>query len=154
MAKSAEEARKVIQKLYPTLLRLLPIREVVKHFYSLQLLSYDRKSQLDSLTSVEEKIAYFLDKMLIPGLSINYTRHFDEMIAMMKKSDDDLTRFLGDRIIEELTLIDTPVTASSSSSSSSSSLIVPRSMEFATTITTDTGIKYVYVLVIITVIYT
>ena len=37
MAISAEEARKAIQKVYPTLLKLLPISELVEHFYSLQL---------------------------------------------------------------------------------------------------------------------
>ena len=94
MARSAEEAKKTIQKLYPTLLKLLPIRKLVEHFYSLQLLSDDRKSEIDSLTSLKEKITYFLDEMLIPGLSINYTRHFDEMVTMMKESDDDLIRFL------------------------------------------------------------
>ena len=51
MAISAEEARKAIaaiQKVYPTLLKLLPISELVEHFYSLQLLSYcERKSKPD-----------------------------------------------------------------------------------------------------------
>ena len=65
--------------------------------------------------------------MLIPGLSINYTRHFDEMIAMMKASDDDLTRFL----VEKLTPTDHKVIATPSIAS-------------ATTITTDAGIKYNY----------
>ena len=96
MAMSAEEAKRAIQKVYPTLLKLLPISELVEHFYSRQLLSYERKSKFDSLTSLKEKITYFLDEMLIPGLSINYTKHFDEMIAVMKASDDDLTRFLVD----------------------------------------------------------
>ena len=132
MAKSAEEARKAIQKVYPTLLKLLPIGALVEHFYSLQLLSYERKSKLDSLTSPKEKITYFLDEMLIPGLSINYTRHFDEMIAMMKESDDDLTRFL----VEKLTPPDhtAPIAAEIAASS------IP-SIASATTVTTDTGIK-------------
>ena len=59
----------------------------MEEFYSLQLLSDHRKSKIDSLTSLK-KIAYFLDDVLIPGLSINYTGHFDEMITMMKESDD------------------------------------------------------------------
>ena len=98
MAKSAEEAKKTIQKFYPTLLKLLPISELVERFYSLQLLSDHRKSKLDSLTSLKEKIAYFLDDVLIPGLSINYTGHFDEMITMMKESDDVLARFLVEKL--------------------------------------------------------
>ena len=98
MAKSAEEAKKTIQKFYPTLLKLLPISELVERFYSLQLLSDHRKSKLDSLTSLKEKIAYFLDDVLIPGLSINYTGHFDEMITIMKESDDVLARFLVEKL--------------------------------------------------------
>lgn len=128
MARSAEEAKKTIQKLYPTLLTLLPIRELVERFYSFQLLSHDRKSEIDSLTSPKEKTAYFLDKMLIPGLSINYTRHFDEMVTMMKESDDDLIRFL----VEKLTPIDMPTVASPSTLPTLSS---------SAAITTDTGIK-------------
>ena len=127
MAISAEEARKAIQKVYPTLLKLLPISELVEHFYSRQLLSYERKSKFDSLTSLKEKVAYFLDEMLIPGLSINYTKHFDEMVAVMKESHDDLTRFL----VEKLTLTDhKPIDTATPSIAS------------ATTVTTDTGNKY------------
>ena len=122
MAMSAEEAKRAIQKVYPTLLKLLPISELVEHFYSRQLLSYERKSKFDSLTSLKEKITYFLDEMLIPGLSINYTKHFDEMIAVMKASDDDLTRFL----VEKLTPTDHKPIATPSIAS-------------ATTITTETG---------------
>ena len=130
MARSAEEAKKTIQKLYPTLLKLLPIRKLVEHFYSLQLLSDDRKSEIDSLTSLKEKITYFLDEMLIPGLSINYTRHFDEMVTMMKESDDDLIRFL----VERLMPINMPTVAS---------LSVSPTLASSAAINTDTGIKKV-----------
>ena len=61
MAKiSAEEAKKVIQKYYPNLLELLPISKLVERFYSLQLLSYEHKCNIDGLTSLKEKITYFL----------------------------------------------------------------------------------------------
>ena len=119
MAKSAEEAKKAIQKFYPTLLKLLPISELVERFYSLQLLSDHRKSKIDSLTSLKEKIAYFLDDVLIPGLSINYTGHFDEMITMMKESDDVLARFLVEK------LSPASIVASPSASASTASSIIP-----------------------------
>ena len=122
MAKSAEEAKKAILNSYPSLLKLLPISELVERFYSLQLLSDHRKRKLESLPSPKEKIAYFLDDVLIPGLSINYTGHFDEMVTMMKESDDILARLLVEQLSPALT-----VEASASTFSST------------TTITTDTG---------------
>ena len=114
MAKSAEEAKKTVQKFYPTLLKLLPISELVERFYSLQLLSDHRKSKLDSLTSLKEKIAYFLDDVLIPGLSINYTGHFDEMITVMKESDDVLARFLVEKLAPTTVALPGPESKTSS----------------------------------------
>jgi len=102
MEKSVEEAKKAIQKCYPNLLQLLPISELIERFYSLELLSHDRKSKLDSLTSPEGKIKYFLDEMLIPGLNIGYTGHFDAMITMMKESDDVLTRRLCEKLLPDV----------------------------------------------------
>ena len=125
MAKSAEEAKKAILKFYPSLLKLLPISELVERFYSLQLLSDHRKCKLESLPSSKEKIACFLDDVLIPGLSINYTGHFDEMVTMMKESDDILARTLVEKLSPALT-----VEASASTLRKTSS---------TTTITTDTG---------------
>ena len=130
MAKSAEEAKKAILKFYPSLLKLLPISELVERFYSLQLLSDHRKRKLESLPSPKEKIAYFLDDVLIPGLSINYTGHFDEMVTMMKESDDILARLLVEKLSPALT-----VEASASTFRKTSS---------TTTMTTDTGNEQMY----------
>ena len=106
MEKSAEEANKAIQKYYSNLLKelpeVLPINELVERFFSGHLLSYDQKSKLDSLHSRKKKIAYFLDEILMPGLSMNYTKYFNEMITMMKESDDALARHLVELIDKEL----------------------------------------------------
>ena len=123
MEKSAEEANKAIQKFYPNLLKVLPITELVERFYSVRLLSHHQKSKLDGLPSRKDKVAYFLDEMLMPGLSMNYTKHFDEMITMMKESDDALARHLVELIVKELT----PITVASPTSPT-------------TSLTTDTGI--------------
>lgn len=127
MEKSAKEANKArikaIQKFYPNLLEVLPITELVERFYSVDLLSHHQKSKLDGLPSHKDKVAYFLDKMLMPGLSINCTEHFDEMITMMKESDDILARHLVELIVKELM----PTTVASPTSPT-------------TSLTTDTGI--------------
>ena len=127
MEKSAEEANKAIQKYYPNLLKVLPITELVERFYSGHLLSYDQKSKLDGLPSRKEKIAYFLDEMLIPGLSMDYTEHFDEMITMMKESDNTLARHLVKLIVKELM----PTTVASPTSPTTS---------VTESVTSDTGI--------------
>ena len=131
MEKSAEEAKKTVLRFYPTLLKLLPICELVERFYSLQLLSDHRKSKLDSLTSLKEKIAYFLDDVLIPGLSVNYTGHFDEMITMMKESDDVLARFLVEKLSP--TAVSSEVLSLGPEASSITSSVTPAAV--------DTGIK-------------
>ena len=66
--------------------------------------------------------------MLIPGLSANYTRHFDEMVTTMKEIDDDLSRFLA----EKLKPIDMSTVASPST--------LP-TLASSAAVTTDTGIK-------------
>ena len=123
MAKSAEAAKKAVQKFYPNLLEVLPITEVVNCFRSRHLLSNHHKSELNDLPLLEKKIEYFLDKMLIPGLSLNYTVYFDGMIDTMRQSDDALARHLVGLINEELM----PITVASPTSPTSS-------------VTTDTGI--------------
>ena len=124
MEKSAEEANKAIQKFYPNLLKVLPITELVERFYSVHLLSHHQKSKLDGLPSRKDKVAYFLDEMLMPGLSMNYTKHFDEMITMMKESDDILARHLVELMVEVLM----PAT-----------VISPSPTSPATSVTTDTS---------------
>ena len=125
MAKSAKEAKEVIQKFYPSLLKILPISELIERFYSLKLLSDQRKRNLESLTSPREKIICFLDDVLIPGLSINYTGHFDEMVTMMKESDDILAR----QLVEQLS----PTTVEA--------LSTLRKTSSATPLATETGIE-------------
>ena len=101
MTKSAEEAISAVQTYYPNLLELLPIGKLVERFYSRKLLSFDQKSELDSRTLRKEKTGYFLDAIPIPGLNIDYTEHFDEMITMMKESDDVLAKRLVEKLIPD-----------------------------------------------------
>ena len=104
MAKPAEEAKQTVKKWYPNLVKLLPITELVDRFDSLHLLSSNRKSKFDSVTSPEEKVKCFLDEILIPGLDIEYTGHFDEMIKMMKESSDASTKRLAEEITREVSI--------------------------------------------------
>ena len=120
MAMSAEEAQKAVKKCYPNLLKLLPINELVVRFYSLNLLSYNRKSKLDSFIALEDKIKYFLDDILIPGLNICYTGHFNEMVIMMKESDDVLIK----RLVEKL-MADVSTDVSTEASTDTSPLTSP-----------------------------
>ena len=98
MARSAEEAKRAVKRCYLNLLELLPINRLVERLYSRALLSIDRKSQIDALTSSKEKIRHFLDAILIPGLNVDYTGHFDEMVSMMQESDDVLIKCLVEKL--------------------------------------------------------
>ena len=103
MTTSAEEAKRAVKKCYPDLLKLLPINELVIRFYSRDLLPFNRKSELDSLNLPKEKVRYFLDEMVMPGLDIGYAGHFDEMVTMMKESDDILVRRLVKKLMQDET---------------------------------------------------
>ena len=112
---SAEDAKRAVKRCYPNLLELLPINKLVERLYSRELLSFDQKSRFDSLTSPEEKIRHFLDAILIPGLNIDYTGHFDEMIIMMRESDEVLIKCLVKKLIPDVA--DAPATLTDASRS-------------------------------------
>ena len=112
---SAEDAKRAVKRCYPNLLELLPINKLVERLYSRDLLSFDQKSMLDSLTSPKEKIRHFLDAILVPGLNIDYTGHFDEMIIMMRESDEVLIKCLVKKLIPNVA--DAPVTLTDASRS-------------------------------------
>ena len=72
----------VFKKFYPELTEVLPmvINSLVTKLYSDKLLSGNHKDCIDSLAPGKEKTEYFLDKVIKPGLTINYTKLFDEML--------------------------------------------------------------------------
>ena len=95
MAKSAKD---VFKDFYPKLLVILPVECLVTQFYATDLLSSDRKSKLDGLSTYEAKTKFFLDEVIERGLKIGYTEQFDEMLAFMAKSDDPPVKFLAKEI--------------------------------------------------------
>ena len=106
MAEEAKGQKRAIQKCYPGLLKLLPISKLVEHFYSQRLLSDHQKSKIDSLALRADQIKYFLDEILIPGLSVGFTKHYDEMIIVMKESDDVVTKYLAGQLIPDASPVD------------------------------------------------
>ena len=74
------------------------INNLVTKLYSSQLLSGDHKGCIDSLPTTKEKTEYFLDKVIKPGLEIEYTEQFDEMLRVMRNSDDPAVNYLVDKI--------------------------------------------------------
>ena len=113
MEKTSEETQRAVKKCYLNLLKLLPINELAERLYSHEKLSYKQKSVLSSFASLEEKTRYFLDEILIPGINIGYSGHFDEMLIIMKESDNILTRLLAEKLMTNITTavpIDTSVT--------------------------------------------
>ena len=90
----------VFKKFYSELTKVLPmiINNLVTTLYSKKLLSGDHKSRIESLFTDREKTEYFLDKVMKPGLEIEYTEQFDEMLRVMKTSDDSAVNYLVDKI--------------------------------------------------------
>ena len=114
-----EEAKKAVRECYSDFKNVLPINKLVEYFYTRNLLSVDHKEKFDGLTSRKDKIVYFLDEILIPGLSIGFTEHFDNMVTMMKESDDMLANRLAEKLIDVLD--DSASNTASNSTGSSSS---------------------------------
>ena len=48
----------------------------------------------------KEKAQYFLDKVIKPGLQIDYTEQFDEMLLIMQSSDDPPVKYLADKVMK------------------------------------------------------
>ena len=90
----------VFKKFYSELTKVLPmiINNLVTTLYSKELLSGDHKSRIESLLTEKEKTEYFLDKVIKPGLEIEYTEQFDEMLRVMRNSDDSAVNYLVDKI--------------------------------------------------------
>ena len=90
----------VFKKFYSELTKVLPmiINVLITTFYSRELLSGDRKDRIDSLSTEREKTKYFLDKVVKPSLEIKYTEQFDEMLRVMKNSDDPAVKYLIDEM--------------------------------------------------------
>ena len=92
----------VFKKFYSELTKVLPmiINDLVTKLYSDKLLSDNHKDCIDSLATGKEleKTKYFLDKVIKPGLTINYTKLFDEMLRVMESSDDPTVNYLVNEI--------------------------------------------------------
>ena len=95
----------VFKKFYSELTKVLPmiITNLVTTLYSSGLLSGDNKNSIDCLLTNKEKTEYLLDKVIKPGLEIEYTEQFDEMLRVMRTSDDPAVNYLVDKI-EKFTL--------------------------------------------------
>ena len=74
------------------------INNLVTTLYSNELLSGDHKSRIESLLTDKEKTEYLLDRVIKPGLEIKYTKQFDEMLRVMRTSDDSAVNYLVDEM--------------------------------------------------------
>ena len=95
MAKTTED---IFKEFYPKLLKILPIDCLISQLYSKKLLSSNHKERLQALTTNKERVKCFLDEVIEPGLTIGYMDQFDEMLAVMVKSDDPPVRFLANEM--------------------------------------------------------
>ena len=55
--------------------------------FSKRLLYSTDRDKLEALSTDKEKVKYFLDKVIEPGLKIGYTDQFNEMLALMEMND-------------------------------------------------------------------
>ena len=92
----------VLKEFYPKLLEILPVEALTTQFFAKGLLSNTHKEKLDGLSAArainKEKAKYFLDEVLIPGLKIGFVEQFDEMLVMMRNSDEPPVKFLANEI--------------------------------------------------------
>ena len=90
----------VFKNFYSKLTKVVPmvINDLVTVLYSDKLLSSNHKDCIDSLTTDKEKTEYLLGKVIKPGLEINYTKLFDEMLRVMESSDDPTVNYLVNEI--------------------------------------------------------
>ena len=58
----------------------------------------DNKDHIDALPTDREKTKYFQDQVIKPGLEIKYTEQFDEMLRVMRNSDNPAVKYLVDEM--------------------------------------------------------
>lgn len=97
---AARNAKDGFKEFYSKLLEVLPISLLISQFYTKALLSDDHKNKLDTLTSSKERAEYFLDRVIKPGLQIDFTKQFDEMLLIMQNSDDPPVKYLADEVMK------------------------------------------------------
>ena len=97
MAKSIKD---IFKEFYPQLLEILPVDCLINQFFSKQLLSSAHKSNLQDISTNRGRAKYFLDEVIQPGVNIGYYKQFDEMLAVMEKSDNPPVKFLADKMMK------------------------------------------------------
>ena len=95
--KSTED---IFKEFYPQLLEVLPVDCLISQFISKKLLSSAHKGKLQEMSTNSGRKKYFLDKVIEPGVKIRYKDQFDEMLALMEKSDDPPVKFLADKMMK------------------------------------------------------
>lgn len=93
-----EVMKEALKAFYSNLSEILPIEYLVKHLYSDNLLSDDKKRSLEGLSECSKKIQYFLDYVLTPSVNIGYTDIFEKMLHLMERGDDKPVKFLAEKI--------------------------------------------------------
>ena len=94
----ADEATVTFQKFYAELIEVLLIDDLLPEFVSCDLLSGGQKAVIESRNTRKEKTEYFLDEAIKRGLDVGYVEPFIEMVAIMEKSDDRITREFAKKI--------------------------------------------------------
>ena len=101
----AKNTKDVFKEFYPKLLEILPVDCLITQLYSKKLLSSADKGKLDTLPTFKERAKHFLDEVIEPGLKIDYMDQFDEMLAVMMKSDNPAVTFLASEINESRKIV-------------------------------------------------
>ena len=91
------EVERAIKKFYPDLLKILPLSHLVPCLYSENIISSDSMRKLETLSELE-RIRYFLDTILVPGVEIGYTTLFKKLLRVMQVSDDGAVKYLAGEI--------------------------------------------------------
>ena len=100
-----KDTKDIFKEFYPKLLEILPVDWLTPQLYSKGLLSSAHKDKLDALPAYKQRAKCFLDEVIEPGLKIGYMDQFDEMRAIMVKSDDPAVKFLANEINKSLEIV-------------------------------------------------
>lgn len=95
--------QRAIKKFYPDLLKILPLSHLVPCLYSENIISSDSMRKLQALSELE-RIKYFLDDVLMPGVEIGYTTLFKKLLGVMQVSDDGAVKYLAGEICSFLSI--------------------------------------------------
>ena len=92
--KSCSKTIKNIQNKYSRLSTSFPVDGLLPRLYSKEVIDKEQKEAIQGKSLRKEKVSYLFDEVIVPELEAGISTKYDNLIEVMKTSDDTLDKRL------------------------------------------------------------